>query len=171
MRRKAWRPLILGVRSFLSSEEMLCNNRRSRSLLPDYVGNLWFPNKKEEEKEMEKRDMKRIEEVCHLPGDEGEKERRTEMVESYLVEVVGCLMDVRMALGGAQLGASVEKGDLVRVGRDFGYQQGIIDVCDEIAKYASGEVNLQDAINSLLEAKKQSMEQTQQPKGIGMEVV
>ena len=76
-----------------------------------------------------------------------------------------------MALDGAKMGASIEKGDLVRVGRDFGYQQGIIDVCDELSKYASGELSLQEAVRELLEAKRKMMEGQQQPKPDGMEVL
>ena len=98
-----------------------------------------------------------------------EKER----IESYLVEVDSCLLDVRKALNGAKMGASVEKGSLIRVGRDFKYQQGIIDVCDELISYASGEVKLQDAIDELMEAKQRIMgtEQIPEERIEGMDVV
>lgn len=95
-----------------------------------------------------------------------------EKIEQYLVEVVGCLMDVRMALDGARAGAGMEKGNLIRVGRDFGYQQGILDVCDELSKYASGEQNLQEVIEELIKAKEKMMEEAQEPpkETNGMEV-
>ena len=115
---------------------------------------------------------KKIEAVCQTPLESEESSNLREKAERYLVEVVGCLMDVRLALEGARLGAGVEKGNLIRVGRNFSYQQGILDVCEELSKYASGEVKLQDAINELLEAKRKMVEQqTQEPTTpTGMEV-
>ena len=100
-------------------------------------------------------------------------EKETEKIETYFVEALGCLLDVRMALNAAKMGASIEKGSLTRVGRDFGYQQGIIDVCDELISYASGEVKLQDAIDELMEAKQRIMgtEQIPEERIEGMDVV
>ena len=99
--------------------------------------------------------------------------KEEEKIEQYLVDVVDCLVDVRMVLNGAKMSASIEKGDLIRVGRDFSYQQGIIDVCEELSKYASGEVSLQDSIMKLLEAKQKMMEEQQQQQvpSDGMEVL
>ena len=97
--------------------------------------------------------------------------KELEKVEAYLAEVVGCLMDVRMALEGASMGAGMEKANLIRVGRSFGYQQGILDVCEELSKYASGERNLQETIEKLIKAKTEIMEeQMQAPAPTGMEI-
>ena len=117
-------------------------------------------------KNMNKKETEKIEESEDSP-----RLSDTERIEQYLVDVVGCLMDVRMALDGAKMGASIEKGDLIRVGRDFSYQQGIIDVCSEISKYASGEIDLQEAVKELLEAKRKIMEGQQQATPDGMEVL
>ena len=101
--------------------------------------------------------------------------RDVDTVQTYLSEVVERLVDVMTALEGGKFAASVEKGNLTHVGRSFEYQQGMIDICDEIAKYATGEVSLTSAIAELVEAKKK-MEKTEETEesvndSSGMEVV
>lgn len=94
-----------------------------------------------------------------------EKER----IESYLVEVVGRLMDTQLALEGIQKSASYMKQKMLEEGKSFVYQQAMIDVATELYRYATGEDNLQEIIEKITREQQKVRERMQG--GGSMEVV
>ena len=94
-----------------------------------------------------------------------EKER----IESYLVEVVGRLMDTQLALEGIQKSASYMKQKMLEEGKSFMYQQAMIDVATELYRYATGEDNLQEIIEKITREQQKVRERMQG--GGSMEVV
>ena len=137
MRRKSWRGTVLSA---------------------NYYRKIWYIEESKRKMKEEVEEETCACRACVLP------DREVLVVQNYLTEVVERLMDVEAALNGAKTGASIEKGSLIRVGRDSRYQQGIIDVCDEIMRYATGEESLKIAIEEVLKARKQMMEAEQKQK-------
>lgn len=74
-----------------------------------------------------------------------------EKVEEYLAELCGRLFDTQHALEAIQSHAQMEKGNLLGSGADFRYQQAIIDIATELYRYATGEDNLQEVMEKMVE--------------------
>ena len=89
-----------------------------------------------------------------------------EKIEQYLVDVVGRLMDVQEAFSAIEVHAYMEKIALIKDGKDFRYQQAIIDIVSEIRKYATGEVDLHKIMDEMIATQKQVNNGTR-----GMEVI
>ena len=99
--------------------------------------------------------------ACILP------DRETSAVQEYLVEVVGRLFDTQHALEAVQRHAQGEKYKLLQEGKSFVYQQAMIDIATEIYRYATGEDNLQEVMDKLVEDQRKVRKQMQG----GMEVI
>ena len=92
-----------------------------------------------------------------------------ERIESYLVEVVGRLMDTQTALESIQRTASFIKQKMLEEGKNFVYQQAMIDIATELYRYATGEDNLQEIIERI--AREQQNVKKRMQGGGSMEVV
>ena len=95
--------------------------------------------------------------------------RTQDKIESYLVEVVGRLMDTQMALESIQRTASFIKQKMLEEGKNFVYQQAMIDIATELYRYATGEDNLQEIIEKI--AREQQNVRKRMQGGGSMEVV
>ena len=94
--------------------------------------------------------------ACLLP------EKDAETVEKYLVEVVDRLYDVMMGLDGLIYGAQMEKGTLVQKGGDFRYQQAVIDIANELRRYATGEESIREVMK-VIEKQRKVMQEAPAP--------
>ena len=59
-------------------------------------------------------------------------------VEEYFVTVVNRLFAIQKVVEGLKAGVAEERIKLVREGKPFAYQQGVLDLAMDIADYASG---------------------------------
>lgn len=65
-----------------------------------------------------------------------------EKVEDYLTTVVNRLFAVQMIVDILEVDVGEERVKLVREGKPFAYQQGVLDLAKDIADYASGRRDL-----------------------------
>jgi hypothetical protein len=64
--------------------------------------------------------------------------------EDYLSEVTERLFDVLEAFDALYYTVLLEKRNLIQTGQVFTYQQGVLDVVEDLSKYARGERSLQN---------------------------
>ena len=70
-------------------------------------------------------------------------------VEEYFVTVVNRLFAIQKVVNGLRAGVSEERIKLVREGKPFAYQQGVLDLAMDIADYASGLRDFEEEIGIL----------------------
>lgn len=73
-----------------------------------------------------------------------------EKVEKYLAEVADRLFDTQAFIQALKRGITIDKNVLVRNGRSFAYQQGILDVIEEFDAYATGKRSFQEDTKQIL---------------------
>ena len=70
-------------------------------------------------------------------------------VEEYLATVVNRLFAIQKVVNGLRAGVSEERIKLVREGKPFAYQQGVLDLAMDIADYVSGLRDFEEEIGIL----------------------
>ena len=75
--------------------------------------------------------------------------RLTDNVYDYLTPAVNRLFDVMDALYSLKVVVNIEKRGLIQQGQSFAYQQGILDIVDELYDYASGERSLKEEVKDI----------------------
>lgn len=78
-----------------------------------------------------------------------EEEKYLEKIEEQLVDVTERLYDVERSFEGLSMIVTGEKRVLIQHGQDFRYQQGILDVVEDVGHYAKGEASLQEDTDTL----------------------
>lgn len=73
-----------------------------------------------------------------------------EKIEEYLVEVTNRLLDTQTFMEALKHTVTSDKTVLIRNGQSFAYQQGILDILDELKVYASGDRNFQEDAKKVL---------------------
>ena len=81
-----------------------------------------------------------------------------EKVEVYLTTVVNRLFTVQMIVDTLKVGVAEERVKLVREGKPFAYQQGVLDLARDIADYASGLRDLVKEMDILKDSPQDELE-------------
>ena len=81
-----------------------------------------------------------------------------EKVEMYLTTVVNRLFAVQMIVDRLKVGVAEERVKLVREGKPFAYQQGVLDLAKDIADYASGLRDLVKEMDILKDSPQDELE-------------
>lgn len=71
-------------------------------------------------------------------------ELERDIIEDQFANVSERLYDVLRGFEGLEAMVTAEKRVLIEHGQDFRYQQGILDVIDDVGHYAKGEASLQE---------------------------
>ena len=72
-----------------------------------------------------------------------------DVVEEYLATAVNRLFAIQKVVEGLKMGVAEERIKLVREGKPFAYQQGVLDLAMDIADYASGLRDFEEEIGIL----------------------
>ena len=81
-----------------------------------------------------------------------------EKVEEYLTTLVNRLFTVQMIVDTLKVGVAEERVKLVREGKPFAYQQGVLDLARDIADYASGLRDLVKEMDILKDSPQDELE-------------
>ena len=77
------------------------------------------------------------------------EQMQADKVEEYFATVVNRLFAIQKVVEGLKMGVAEERIKLVREGKPFAYQQGVLDLAMDIADYASGLRDFEEEIGIL----------------------